>query len=206
MVENVNDGVWTFRPRSSKVYLTLAALFLIGWLWSAFDQGATMVRTIPWVVALGTACWMVWGRPQVRIDSEAIMLVNPVRTVRIGWNALIHVTTQYTLTLHTPRGKYGAWAAPGPGRHVASASNAAEVRAAARAGRRAGPVAIGDLPGAPSGIVAREVRTRWDRLIAQDRIAAGTADLTDEQITVAWGPVATLGVSLALGVATALLA
>lgn len=206
MADNRHEGTWTFRPRSSMVYLGLVALFLMAWLWSAIDGGMTaLARTLPWIIAVGTAAWLVWGRPKVSIDAEGVTLVNPLRTVRVRWEALINVSTQYTLALHTPRGKYSAWAAPGPGRHVAGASNAADVRAAARSGQRTGPVAIGDLPAAPSGRVAAEVRRRWSALVEADAIEAGRADEHEEDSSVAWGWISLLVASLTAGLATALL-
>lgn len=196
---------WRFRARSSLVYAALTAVLLLGWAWAAASVGTgSLLRALPWVASCAVVAWMVFLRPQIEVTQDGVTLVNPVRTVRVPWAALVHVTTQYALTLHTPHAKYSAWAAPGPGRHVAGMSSAMDVRAVQRtAGAAPG---LGDLPNAPSGVAAHEIRERWQELVEAGAIEAGIAEETPVAVTVAWGLLAVVAGLLALAGATALLA
>lgn len=198
----VTSGSWSYRSRSNAVFGAMAALVLIGWAWAALEAGGTaLLLQLPWIAAAAVGTWLAFGRPHVTVHDDGVTLVNPLRTVEVPWAALIDVSTQFALTLRTPRGKYAAWAAPGPGRHAATQSVASDVTAVAK-GR--GAVAIGDLPTAPSGVVAFQVRTRWQRLVESGALEAGVADQVPVRVTIAWAWVAALGGCVLLGVVAVL--
>lgn len=120
-------------------------------------------------VAIGVA-WLayavhvfLWG-PSLTVDDRGSEIHNPLRTVSVAWEALIHVDTHYALTLHTPAAKWPVWCAP--------QASALVARSKARRAREdrddrdprnpldAG-VRIGDLRGTESGDAAALVRQRW---------------------------------------------
>lgn len=193
----------TFRARSSIGYAAGGGLVLAAWVWSAAVGGAdSLVRALPWIVLVGLLVWLIFVRPRVTIDDHGIQLVNPLWSVAVPWAALIHVTTQFALTLHTPGARWTAWAAPGPGRHTAGLTTAAEARSVSRG--KSAILDIGDLPTAPSGVAAHAVRERWRRLVESGAIDAGRAEDVAVVRSVAWGWVAAVGVCLAAGVLTAI--
>ncbi|WP_456823242.1 PH domain-containing protein [Cellulomonas sp. P5_E12] len=174
-------GDLSYRPRSRYVS-TIAAWAVIAGLTAArgFEDGATAVlRALPLAFGLGLLAWLVFWRPRVDVAHEGVTLVNPLRTVRVPWAALIHVETQYSLTLVTPTGRYRAWAAPGPGRHQVVTAGNEELSGMSRMARDSrGAVSIGDLPSAPSGHVASIVRRRWEELVENELLPIGVADDT----------------------------
>lgn len=175
----------TFRPRSA-VWVTVGLwCFLAGFVAArGAEHGLTAAwRTVPVVLGLGVLVWLVSWRPRLRVDDAGVTLTNPFRTVHVPWAALIAVTTQYALTLHTPHGRFQAWAAPGPGRHRALSAGRLDLAAVPRSSRdHRGSVAVGDLPSAPSGHAAGIVRRRWEGLVEDGAIELGVADRTPVRV------------------------
>lgn len=199
-------GTWVYRPRSSSVYAAILAVVLAGWTWSTLADGTFRpLVALPWLLFLATAGYTVFVRPRVEVDDAGVTLVNPLRTVVVPWPALVHVSTRYALTLHTPGGNHRAWAAPGPGRHAATMSTAVDVRAVSRTGGSTGSVGLGDLPSSPSGVAAHHVRERWQNLVDAGAVEAGVAEETPVRTRVAWPWVAALAVTALAGVGAALL-
>lgn len=196
----MTGGTWRYRPRSNVVFavMTAAAAILVA---VASIQGGEPGRFLPWAVALAAAGWAVFVRPAVIVDDDGVTLVNPLRTVQVPWTALINVTTKYAMTLYTPGGKYVAWAAPGPSRYAVRDATNTDVQAVARRGEA---IALGDLPTAPSGLVAYRVRQRWRHLVETGALEAGEADSTPVAVTIAWPPVIVLAAALVSGVVMAL--
>lgn len=194
---------WRYRPRSNIVFAAATALLVVVVIVAGVQAGDAL-QFLPWALALAAAGWAVFVRPAVVIDDDGVTLVNPFRSVQVPWAALINVTTRFAATLQTPGGNYAAWAAPGPGRHAVRSATNSDVRAVA--GASAGPgqaIGLGDLPTAPSGLVAFQIRRRWRDLAESGALAAGEADATPVRITIAWPLVIVLVASLAAGVAVA---
>lgn len=199
-------GTWVFRPRSSAVFAGVIGVMLVSWLWSMLAAGVLdPLSTLPWVAFVAVAGYVTFVRPKVVVDDDGVTLVNPVYTAFVPWAALVHVTTQYALTLHTPHRRVTAWAAPGPGRHVASVSTAVDARSVTRTGGRTGDLGLGDLPGAPSGVAAHQVRERWQHLVEAGAIEAGVAEEIPVTTSIAWPWLAALAALALIGFATALL-
>lgn len=185
------------------MYLTLTLLAAVGWVWAASTvTAATALRSAPWAGLAAVIGWLVFGRPKVRIDTEAVTITNPLRTVTIPWAALVNISTKFAATFQTPAGRYVAWAAPGPGRHVVLASSPSDVRMVAEHG--SAPVALGALPKAASGVVAHRARTVWHQLVENDLLESGAADHTPVTTQVAWPWVITVVALLGAAVSSLL--
>ncbi|WP_108717999.1 PH domain-containing protein [Miniimonas sp. S16] len=198
-------AAWTFRPRGNYAWAVLTASVAAGWLWAAAESGPRdLTGALPWAALVALAGWLAFVRPRVDVTPHGVTLVNPLRTVHVPWEALIQVSTRHAMTLHTPHGRYAAWAAPGPGRHGTSVATVADVRRVARGGSAAG-VGFGDLPTAPSGVAAHQVRVRWQRLVETGQLDAGQAETALVVITYAWPWITAASVLAALGVAAAAL-
>ncbi|MGC5167273.1 PH domain-containing protein [Luteimicrobium sp. DT211] len=198
----------SYRPRSS-AWLTGASWALlvgVGATQTQVGGGAGGLRAAPWVLGLGYLAWLVFWRPRLDVRDDAVVAVNPFRTVEVPWAALIDVGTQYALTLVTPHGRYRAWAAPGPGRHRALTAGPDDLTGLPRNtfdGKQSAQ--MGDLRGTPSGTAGELVRAHWQGLVESGALEAGVADATP--VTVRWDrvPVVLLAVCLALGVGAQLL-
>jgi len=181
------SGGQTYRPRSRYVS-TIAAWAVIAGMTAArgFEDGTgAVLRALPLALGLGLLAWLAFWHPRVEVTDDGVVLVNPFRTITVPWAALIHVETQYSLTLVTPAGRYRAWAAPGPGRHQVVTAGNDELAGMSRLARDSrGAVAIGDLPSAPSGHVAAIVRRRWEQLAESEELALGVAD--DTPVVTRW--------------------
>lgn len=157
----------------------------------ADDGAGAALRLLPGTIGLGVLAWLVFWHPAVTVDDDGVTLVNPLRTIRVPWAALIQVQTQYALTLHTPQGRFRSWAAPGPGRHQVVTSVDGDLVGLPRGSFDArGSVAIGDLPSAPSGQVAAVIRRRWAHLAEHGLLELGVADDTPVRRT--WNAPATV--------------
>lgn len=174
-------SVQSFWPRSSP-WLTGGAWLLVAGFtaaqWQQHGPGG-LLRAAPWALGAGYLAWLVFWRPRVQVTPDAVVVVNPFRTVRVPFAALVDVSTQFALTLVTPHLSIRAWAAPGPGRHKALMSGPDAVEnlpANAYDARKA--VRIGDLRGSASGTAGELVRERWQRLVETEALELGVADTT----------------------------
>lgn len=204
---STNDEIWTYRPRSA--WVTTAAVWLVAGgatAAQAYEGPAALLRALPLGLAGVLLGWLVFWRPRVSVGADGVDVVNPFQRATVPWAALIDVTTRYTCTLVTPHRSVQVFAAPGPGRHAAAQATAADLRtqaAGARDGRRA--VSVGELPGSPSGVVATQVRRRWEALAESGALEAGVADETPVTVHVDVRALAALGGLLALGLVAQLL-
>lgn len=143
------------------------------------------------------AAWLAYAAyaglwaPALRVDAHGAEIRNPLRTVTVTWDALIHVDTKYALTLYTPGRSWPVWCAP-------QASALVARRAARRVRDDRDPrdprnpldagIRVGDLPGTESGDAARFVRERW----AKHPGGGVDADGVPVPVTFHWGRAAAL--------------
>ena len=86
-----------------------AAALTVGLLLGVHD--ARLLYIVP-VALFAFGAWALLWRPRLTVADDGIEVVNVTRTVRIPWQALIHVDTKYALTLYTPGRKFPVWSAP----------------------------------------------------------------------------------------------
>jgi hypothetical protein len=174
-------SVQSFWPRSSP-WLTGASWLLAAGVtatqWQQHGLGG-LLRVAPWAVGAGYLAWLVFWRPRVRVTEDAVVVVNPFRTVRVPFAALVDVSTQFALTLVTPHVRVRAWAAPGPGRHKAFTAGPDELDSLPVSSYDARKsVRLGDLRGSASGTAGELVRARWQHLVETEALELGVADTT----------------------------
>lgn len=204
---STNDEVWTYRPRSA--WVTTAAVWLVAagaTAAQAYEGAGALLRALPLGLAAALLGWLLFWRPQVTVDDAGVHVVNPLQRASVPWAALIDIRTRFTCTFVTPHRSVQAFAAPGPGRHVAAQATAADLRTQAR-GARDGQhaVSIGELPASPSGVVATVVRRRWERLVESGALEAGAADETPVNVRWDLPALAGLGGLVTLGAVAQLL-
>jgi hypothetical protein len=169
------------------------------------DPG-NVVRFTPAFLLGAMVCWMLLWAPAVRIDAAGVSLVNLVRTICISWPAIVAVDTRYTLTIRTARGKYGAWAAPGPSRFQTFRATRSDLKNLPETTYGPGnSVGIGDIPTSDSGIAALRVRQYWEQLRAAGHLDSGAVEGTGTTTTWHRTQLVVLAVLIAATVAGALL-
>ncbi|MCZ2404510.1 PH domain-containing protein [Paenarthrobacter sp. Z7-10] len=160
-----------FRPRTSKVLALL--LWVLAGVAVASSAGAGRAgwSGVPLALTVAFAGYWLFWLPKVKIDDDGVTLVNPVRTIRVPWAALITVDTKFALRLVTPHGSFTAWAAPAPGVMGSYRAKPADVQGLP--GSTYGPAGSmrpGDLRNSDSGAAAYLVRTRWSGMVEAGRI------------------------------------
>ncbi|WP_295124921.1 PH domain-containing protein [uncultured Leifsonia sp.] len=157
-----------------------AAALIVGLLVSVHD--ARLLYVVPCALFAFIGWAMLW-RPRLTVADEGIEVVNVTRTIRIPWQALIHVDTKYALTLYTPGRKFPVWSAPAPG--TARTLRATRQETAGRVGKPKVADSVrrpGDLLSTESGAAAEVVRRRWAALQQSGAIDSGLADETPVSI------------------------
>ena len=166
-----------FYSRFNRVLAAVSWLFCAGAIVAIIVSDFSNNGKYVWLIAF--AAFLAWAglwRPFVRVTDDGVTLGNVLSTTEVPWAALIQVETQYALTLVTPRGRYSATAAPAPGRLAVALSRRDLSGIASSAAD--GSLRPGDLPNTDSGVAAHLVRSRWDQLVAEERVELGVADET----------------------------
>ena len=170
-----------------------AAALIVGLLVSVHDVRLLYVVPCALFAFIG---WALLWRPRLTVADDGIEVVNVTRTIRIPWQALIHVDTKYALTLYTPGRAFPVWSAPAPG--TARTLRATRQETKGRVGKPAVADSVrrpGDLLSTESGAAAEVVRRRWTQLQQSGVVDSGLADETP--VTIRWH-VATLAVLIVL--------
>lgn len=173
---------YTFRPRNARILAIIAIILCAIGVVASVVGGVSWFGVLLWAT-VGYCAYLLWVRPKVVIDDDAVAFVNPFTDVSIPWEAIINVETKYSLTVQTPARKYGAWAAPAPG----ATSSLRESRRTEREYERAdgkdkskfSSMRAGDQQSTDSGAVAKQIR---DRLA--DKAERGVLDVDKTETAV----------------------
>lgn len=197
-------GSATFRPRSSALLTGFGWALVTGFVvthWYGNGVGAGLA-SLPLAAAVGYLVWLVFWDARLVVGERGVDIVNPFREIDVPWEALVDVSTQYALTLVTPRGRFRAWAAPGPGRHKIVYAGPNDVSGLPKStfdGQRS--VRLGDLPGSSSGAAGEIVRRHWEELVRTERLELGVADTTPVPVRWRTRQLLVLGVLAVVGAA-----
>ncbi|WP_426996467.1 PH domain-containing protein [Pseudarthrobacter sp. N5] len=192
-------NVEIFKARTNKWFACLS------WLVAAFGLAVTvstggpeaLVGAGPFLL-IAFLGWIVFWRPAVVVNDTGVVLENPFRSIAVPWAALVDVDTRYALTLVTPGKSYASWAAPAPG--IWGGRNARPEDLQGLPGTTYGPgqsVRPGDLRNTDSGQAARLVRSRWQELIEDGMLDAGSAETTPVTASYHWLEAGTVVVLMA---------
>jgi hypothetical protein len=108
----------TYRPGLVRVASGGYALFALWWVVAHAIAGKwdETCRIAPMLFAGATLVHALFWRPEVRVDSSVVLLVNPLRRVRIPWGRVEGLDTRYALTVLAEDRRFTSWAAAAPGR------------------------------------------------------------------------------------------
>lgn len=184
-------------------------LAVVTWLLCLSGVGAVILAgtqdALRYLPLAALVAWLTWAglwHPTLRLDDEAITVVNTFATTVVPWAALINVDTKYALTLMTPRRRVVVTVAPAPGR-IATALSNRDLKGISAPRGADGSMRPGDLPSTDSGAAAHLVRQRWESLLETGRIEVGTADDVRVDRRVHW-PTIIVGCALGLVAVAAL--
>lgn len=109
------------------------------------------------LLLVSVGIWATFWLPRIRVGPADVVIVNPLRSIRVSWPAITDVRTRWGLELQTTKGRYPVWAAPrsgaiGAGRSARLAARRVETGAAAPR-----EDAVRDAASAASVVVA----SRW---------------------------------------------
>jgi hypothetical protein len=207
----------TLRPTSGKVLTVAIGLFAAVGLFSFVYRGIPRdtLQFSLLAVAVVYLCWLLFWYPSVSIGPSGVTVVNPFRSYRVSWPAILDVRTRYALTLFLHGGaKVVAWSAPSPSRYAGINTVRADLtglsgpigdRSQVDASRRETSVPLGDIPNSESGITALHVRRAWIALQDAGYLDSGVIEGTG--LTTTWNARALLigGGLVALGLLAAVL-
>jgi len=194
-----------FHPRAAR-WLAVAswavcAVFVVGLATTATPaQIAAYVAWGPWFALV---IWLMFWRPDVRVDESGVAARNPLRTWQVPWALIQRVDTKYSLTLFTPQGRVQAWAAPAASRRAVRLASPADVaHLPSSTYGPGGGVRPGDLLASDSGQVALVVREHWEALRDEGRLHPAA----DDAVTRGWHIPSTVGLVAVTVLAVALTA
>jgi hypothetical protein len=154
-----------FRPRFGRflaVTVVLLCVVLVGQALATDAARSWSVVAPAAFVAVGA--WALFWQPSVEVTTDAVIVHNILRTVRVPWARLRGVDTRYSLTLDVDPGrKVTAWAAPAPGASYALRLDKRRLAKLPDSTYLDGTVRAGDDEGSDSGLVALVIRREWDR-------------------------------------------
>jgi hypothetical protein len=145
------------RPTSSYIIaiasLVLAALAMVQAVWYDQQNG---VQTGTIVLFLLGLIWAYYVFPKVDINSDHVVITNPLTKSEIGFGTIEDVDTRFALKLVGEGKAVSAWAAPAPGRHRHRSASPEDFRfLGLKDGQSVRP---GDLPSSVSGSFAYQIR------------------------------------------------
>lgn len=173
----------SFRTKTSYFYVLVTALIALAVGVSLVrSQGLLSLVTHAWpLYFLVYAVWYLLMRPHLTVDWGELTVVNPFVTHRVGYGALIDVSTKFNLTLITVQRKYQAFAIPSTGmvaslnRHRGDLKNHPAIP-----GIGTGSIRASDLPHGFSGGVALVVRGYWQELVEAEKLDTVSARESSE--------------------------
>jgi len=195
-----------YRPTFVRVLSLITWVVLAaGLVLTAVDDPASGLRWLPFVALGATVVYVLFWRPSVEVDDDAVTVRNLVRDVRVPWERLDSVDTRYALTLHSGDRKVSAWAAPAPGRAAALRQSRRDAQALAALGTNLDHgLTSSEAPNSDSGGASLMVRARWEaaQSTAAERRRRSGATGPEPQVArgVALVPVALLAVTVAASV------
>lgn len=154
-------GPVTLRPLGSRIVAAITWAVAAGSLaTTAWAEPGGLLRLAPFLLLICWTAYLVLWRPLVRVDADAVELVNVLRRVRVPYAALRAVETRWALTLFTDDGRFVSWAATAsPRRHTATHRGLGK--------HVIDPAGDGDsirssaAPESPSGAAALAIATHW---------------------------------------------
>lgn len=176
-------NVEVFRPKIAFVYAATVFVFavLLGVQTLFFSRGSNIGLDLSIAATAATGAWLAWVRPKLELSDEGVRVVNPLRTISLGWQDVQNLNTRFSLSIVHAHGRVGVWVAPANGRKRMSKLGPTGISNEVTSGQLKGftaatfngvDVIASDSPASDSGLAAHLVRIR----IREFRAASATVN------------------------------
>lgn len=151
-----------FRPVSNLLlgfFVVLMAILFV--LQAGVTGGLAEVVTSVFIAATAIAVsWLLFLRPRIIFNEDTLEIINPLRTIVVGYKQITDLDTKYGLTVKVADRKFSVWVAPAPSRYTSRGVNKQDVRGLGI--EVAGTIRAADSPNSASGVAAYLLRTKMD--------------------------------------------
>jgi len=109
----------TFRPKGNLVLAGVSYVLILLFAANGFYVVSKPLQTVLELVlcvCLGFITHVMWVRPKLVLQSDAIEVVNPLKTVLIPYSEVIDLETKWALAIIHQHGKTRVWVAPTSGK------------------------------------------------------------------------------------------
>jgi hypothetical protein len=186
-----------FRPLSNLVMgafvILMAILFCVQFVVAGNQTDALAGGCI--AAATVSAGWLIFIRPRLRLGEHELLIVNPLRTVKIDYRDITSVNNKFALTIYVGQRHFAIWVAPAPNRYSSRGIGRQEIKGLGI--EAAGNIRAADSPRSASGVAAFLLRSKIDALSTKSETFA-----SKQQLNVRfnyWGAAAVLIPIIALG-------
>jgi hypothetical protein len=184
-----DTGARVFRPLFVRVLSVVVWVLLVLFEALSWRNGpGAGLRAVPILLLVAVLVYALFWRPRVRVDEDAVTLVNVLRDIHVPFRALDAVTTQFALTLHSEDHKFAAWAAPAPGRTSVMGLARRDATGLQHLGVNIDEgMSASAAPNTDSGGAALLVQHRWEKWRSRGPVghARGAGDQEDK-VSVRW--------------------
>lgn len=112
----MNDS---FRPKSNFVWAGVSFALLVLFVANGFLVVGFNAQTIVELLiscVLGSISYLFWIKPKMMLNTDGVVVVNPITTTLIPYGDILSLETKWTLTIIHKRGKTRVWVAPASGK------------------------------------------------------------------------------------------
>ena len=110
----------TFRPKSNLIWGATALLLDATFLAQVIlypSKGQNLFLDVVVAAAIAAAIVLIWIKPRLILNEDHLVVVNPLRTVRIEYARITGLDTKWALTIHQDNQSVSVWVAPVNGKH-----------------------------------------------------------------------------------------
>lgn len=155
-----------FRPKSNLVWagLALALDFLFVYQSLIYPiANSTLAVEISVGICVAGVVFLLWIRPKLILGDKTLTVVNPLQTVKIGYDEITNIETKWTLLIEHNGKSTRAWVAPANGKSSWIADSAfrwKNTRVPTSESRLDAITPMSQSTKSDSGIAAQLIRTR----------------------------------------------
>lgn len=143
---------YVYRTTSSWIYLGLILATEIAVIYGfiSVNHQADALWFVINSLAFDFLFWVFVVKPKIIYTDEGISLHNPFQRFDIGWKRVLEFKTQFSFTVQTDQGDFGAWAATAPGRFIGRQMHNSDYRGTGLSERKV--ISASDSPRTDSGV------------------------------------------------------
>lgn len=167
-------NVEVFRPKIRFFYAAAVFAFAAGLATESifYSDASTLGFDLSVATTAAAVAWLFFVRPKLELSDEGVHVVNPFRSITLGWGDVQDVETRFSLAFIVDGKRIGAWVAPANGRRrvnkqsifaqngTINSLSANDLKAVNTATFDGSSIIASDSPSSDSGLAAHLVRVR----------------------------------------------